>query len=339
MFDSKPPSPTRFVTNSTVLRTSSPARIALIADTHLIVPDVKSAALFPRRLRAMPLEEQSALYRKVSLEVERAYEACVESIQHADADVIVHLGDVTSGWGRGGMGDASVRDMAARCAEDLRRLGKPLYCTLGNHDMGSKIDDEPKAISEAADTYEAIFGDLFWNFMAGDVLMVGMCSPLAFYAGNDSRLLKRKRDQEAFLADTLAAHPRKRWVLYVHDPLAVKHVLAQVGPHMRRCDRVVVGHYHRPVVGGMLRSFGRSPIAPFIVGDVNLRRALRKTYVAPSSAPLWYKGYGWVQADIEGSEVDFTRVEVPKPLASEKVPTRSLTWCLSGLAVKDEHFH
>jgi predicted phosphodiesterase len=326
------------VTKPSVLRTPTPARIALIADTHLIVPDVKSAALFPRRLRAMPLEEQSALYRKVSLEVERAYEACVESIQHADADAIIHLGDVTSGWGRGGMGDASVRDMAERCADDLRRLGKPLYCTLGNHDMGSKVDKEPEAISNAADTYEAIFGPLFWHFMAGDILMLGMCSPLAYYTGNDERLLKRKRDQEAYLADTLNAHPDTRWVLYVHDPLAVQSVIKQVGPHMKRCDRVVVGHFHRPIAGGIVRGLARTPIAPLALRDVNFRRALRKTYVAPSTAPLWYKGYGWVQADIDGSNVDFTRIEAPKPEASEEIPTRSLAWCLSGLAIKDEHF-
>jgi hypothetical protein len=311
-------------------------RIACLADTHLIVPDVKSAALFPRRLRAMPLEEQSALYRKVALEVERAYEACVEEIARSGSDVIVHLGDVTSGWGRGGMGDPSVRDMAQRCAEDLRRLGKPLYCTLGNHDMG-KVGKEPDDLPIAADAYESIFGPLFWSFKACDTLVIGMCSPLAYYAGNDERILKRKRDQEAFLADTLAANPDLRWTLYVHDPFALGGVMKQIGPHIRRCRKIVVGHFHRPVAGRIVRSIARLPITAAIIRDVHFRKALRKVVVAPSSAPLWYKGYGWLQTDIEGSRVTVQRMEAPRPFDSEKVPTRSLAWCLTGLETKDGH--
>jgi len=305
-------------------------RIALIADTHLIVPDVKSAALFPRRLRALPLEEQSTLYRTVALEVERAYEACVEEIAHSQADAIIHLGDVTSGWGRGGMGDPSVRDMAQRCADDLRRLGKPLYCTLGNHDMG-KNGRESGDLALAAEAYESIFGQLFWQFPAGDTLALGMCSPLAYYTGKDERLLRRKRAQEDFLADTLAANADKRWTLYVHDPFVLGNVIRQIGPHLKRCRKIVVGHFHRPVTGRALRYFARSPLCPLFVNDVRTRRAFRKVVVAPSTAPLWYKGYGWLQADIEGSKVRFQRREAQRPEGSQEVPTRSLAWCLSGL--------
>jgi hypothetical protein len=305
-------------------------RVACIADTHLLVPDVKSAALFPRRLRAMPLEEQSALYRKVALEIERAYEACVDQIAKAEPDVIVHLGDVTCGWGHGGMGDPSVRDMAERCAEDLRRLGKPLYCTLGNHDMG-RAGKEPEDLPLAADAYEGIFGQLFWAFDAGDMLCIGMCSPLAHYAGSDERILKRKRDQEAFLADTLAAHPRKKWTLFVHDPLAIRYVLPSLRPHMDRCAKVIVGHFHKPAAGKLLRTFASLPVSALVFRDPAFRKAMRKTVVAPSTSPLWYKGYGWLQADIDGPKMRIRRPHADRPEDSEKLPTRSLAWCLSGL--------
>jgi hypothetical protein len=324
------------VTNPPRFDGNGSVRIACIADTHLIVPDVKSAALFPRRLRALPLDEQSALYRKVALEVERAYESCVEEVAASEADAIIHLGDITSGWGRGGMGDSSVRDMAQRCAEDLKRLGKPLYCTLGNHDMG-KVGREPDDLPLAADTYEAIFGPLFWQFQACQTLMIGMCSPLAYYAGNDERILKRKRDQEAFLGDTLAANRDKPWTLCVHDPFALGSVMDQIGPHIRRCRKIVVGHFHRPVAGRIVRSLARLPITAAVIRDARFRKALRKVIVAPSTAPLWYKGYGWLQADIEGSTVRLQRMEAARPHDSEKVPTRSLAWCLTGLDTSEEH--
>lgn len=305
-------------------------RIACIADTHLLVPDVKSAALFPRRLRALPLEEQSTLYRRVSLEIERAYERCVEDIEKNDPDVIIHLGDVTSGWGRGGMGDPSIRDMTIRCAEDLRRLGKPLYCTLGNHDMG-KAGKEPDDLPLAAEAYESIFGDLHWSFDAGETVALGMCSPIAFYSGREERLLKRKRDQLSFLGDTLGSNPTRHWTLYVHDPLAVRNVIDAVGPHMKRCRKIVVGHFHRPVAGRLIRSFARTPLANAILRDGALRKAFRKVVVAPSSAPMWYKGYGWLQAEISGTRVHLRQKHVQRPLDSENLPTRSLAWCLSGV--------
>jgi predicted phosphodiesterase len=304
--------------------------IACISDTHLLVPDTRSAALFPKRLKSLTLQEQHAMYAQVSQEIERAYLACVEQIKQSKPDIIIHLGDITSGWEKGGMGDPSVRALVQRCADDLKALHKPLYCILGNHDIG-KVGKEPANIAEATDIYEQVFGPLFWQFETQGLLSLGMCSPLAYYHGKDPSILKRKKDQETFLVDTLAAYPEKKWVLYVHDPMALRHVIKQIGPHLRRCRKVIVGHFHRPSTGRLIRYASRVPVTKAMLSSRMYRRALSKVVVAPSTAPLWYKGYGWLQLEVRGNTMKAHRMRALRPIESQDLPTRSLRWCFGGI--------
>ncbi len=304
---------------------------ACIADTHLFAPTSDSDALFPGWMKLLPPPEQEALYARIAAEVRRAYEAGLAWLRERDAAFVVHLGDVTGGWGREGMRHPDVRREAARCEADLGSVGVPVRYCVGNHDLGVHQFGGSRDFSPALEAWQHVFGGVFWSRVAADMLALGIASPVADYRGTAPHLLRLKREQEAFLADTLAQHRDKRWTLFLHNPLSVRNLLPVLTPHRRRLNAVVGGDLHRPGSGNLLRAFGRMPGARWMTRTPGLLPFLRRTTVCPSTAPLWWRGYGALELAMAPRRIRPRLVTLERPMESEPVPTASLRWCWKGM--------
>src|SRR3989339_1242090 len=96
-------------------------RLALLSDTHLISPDAGSQSTFPRQIDALGPMEGRRMYDRIREETRRAFDACMNDIERDSPHRIIHLGDVTSGYGERGIAhptaEALARDAARRCRE------------------------------------------------------------------------------------------------------------------------------------------------------------------------------------------------------------------------------
>jgi hypothetical protein len=283
-------------------------------------------------MKLLPPPEQELLYARIAAEIRRAYQAGLEWLHGSGAECIVHLGDVTGGGGAG-MAHPDVLREAARCEADLGGLGVPVHYCVGNHDVGTHQFGDTRDFSPALEAWERVFGPPFWSRMIADTLLLGVASPVADYRGNAAGLLLLKRAQEEFIADTLAQHRDKRWTLFIHNPLSVRNLLHVLAPHRRRLHAVVGGDLHRPGSGNLLRTFGRMPGAQWMTRTPGLLPFLRHTTVCPSTAPLWWSGYGALELSLTPRRLHRRMVTLPRPMESEPIPTASLRWCWKGMHV------
>ena len=195
-------------------------RIALVADTHLSARAPECVANWHAARRA---------------------------VERLDADLTIHLGDITLDGHRH-------REELAFAGSLLRRWPTEVRCVPGNHDLGDGSGETPlqPALLRA---YADVFGADHWGIAAGTWKLLGI----------DAQLLGTASSQEAALWDWLAqeAAPDETHVhtaLFLHRPLlrpqagesarrgryvnpgATQRLLALLRPRLRL---VVSGHTHQ----------------------------------------------------------------------------------------------
>lgn len=301
-------------------------RIACLADTHCTVPEIESNSLFPRQIAALPKEKAEDLYNKMREEIQLAYSTCLDWLRRNSSwDLLVHLGDITGGYKEQGCHYPSAREIVSRVEKDLRDLAPKFRVVLGDHDLGyshkgslpgSGINAESIAFCRET------FGEFFWTEENDGVLSIGICSPIAEYSGSDAKIAQLKREQAEFVGDMLLSH-EGAWMLYTHRPLAVNYLAKQIEGRRKQLLKMVWGHNHDPRKATLLRAILLGTTTNKVV-----RECLKKSVCCPSTAPLWWHGYGLLTLEQKQEKIRARTVILDRPSDSRNLPTSSFWKCL-----------
>lgn len=308
-------------------------RIACLADTHLTVPEIESDSLFRLQLNAISRQEAETLYEKMRREVSLASSTAVRWLEKQGPwDAVVHLGDVTGGYREQGCSHPSCRKIAREIDADLQRVAPRVHYCLGNHETGYSHRGSLAGGGINVDSIEAsraIFGELFWSYQQQEILLVGLCSPIAEYRGSESAILRLQQDQRDFLRETLALH-RGPWLLFAHNPFTMKNFVKEIKGRTDQLLGMVCGDVHNPRYQKIL-SLGAKIVRTFLP-DVSSWKVtlecLGKCIACPSVAPLWWKGYQLLTLSFEKGRMESQRVVLDRPPESENLPVSSVWRCL-----------
>ncbi len=263
-------------------------RVAYISDTHEVSPDIDSQSIFPGYIRLQRSGRRQDVYDLIRTTIRDCNDVVLGSIRSSVPDLLVHLGDVMSGYKETGIAHPSVSGLAVDILEGYRRVSAETRICWGNHDVGylgrSRTPD-PESVLMCEE-----LSPLFWSYDAEGVLVVGICSPLL--EKNSLHIPEasdRASDQEDFLSDVLRSNKGRRWILCSHQPVKGR-ITKIIEPHRSALDREMCGHRHIP----------GTP--------------------CPSSAPISWRGGAWVDSVIYGDKAFFSNRECVYPFElSERV--------------------
>jgi hypothetical protein len=297
------------------------AKMGYVSDTHLSSPDPNSLSLFPRWLETLPREKRDELYGLMARETHRAFESALNHLRGSQPDAIIHLGDVTGGWQEQGMVHPSVHKIARKCRDDLSAIAPANFC-LGNHDLGGV---NAASLPESIAACEDAVGPLHWKHKHGDLLSLGICSPIAGYQGKEETVLARQRAQESFVIDALREHSGLPWAFYMHDLQPLPHLRPHIAPYMEECQKIVHGHLHNPIAGQLMKA--RHCLVSLVKDDPVSRALPRVAKLCPSTAPLWWPGYRMLDAEWKNATLRTKQVFLKRSAESEDNPAASFLRC------------
>ena len=167
----------------------------------------------------------------------------VEAIRAQEPDLILIPGDLL-------VGHRAHFEVAARLLQDLAKLGKPIYISLGNHESGTR-EHHP-------DLYEEFLQDSVHDnihildnrteYIAEHVAVCGLTLPMSVYSKRGRRVSITQEDMEK-----ITPQPRKEdfRILMAHTPYYFD-TYAEYG-----ADLVLSGHIHGgivrfPLLGGLI---------------------------------------------------------------------------------------
>ncbi len=308
-------------------------RVACVSDTHLTVDSIDSKSLFPKALDRMFRADAMEVYDRMRIGMNCAWESVQAEVAKTSPDAIVHMGDVTGGWKESGMMNGEVRHLAHQCVMNMRRVGSQALICPGNHDLGySHSGSLGGGMTEESVFFaEQVFRRLWWNFEdEGGVLHLGVASPIAEYTGKEESILRRVRTQRQFVGDSLSTHDGP-WVLYTHSPWVVGRLFQEIEVHRDNLLQVVAGDLHNPARGAILRTLGRccAPITQHPRRQT-VAKALAKTVICPSVAPLWWGGHGFMTLNVTNGVVRADVRSAPRAYSGH-LPTESAVRCLAWM--------
>ncbi len=310
-----------------------PARIACISDTHLFPPEVESEALFPRWVEKLGPVDGPEFYEKCITEVHRAYITALDHIRTEEPDAILHFGDLTGGWRERGLVHPSVVDIAHTTYDELAAIA-PTYIAAGNHDTGyhhpmvAGSDISVESVEACEDAYKR----LWWECRQQNLHLLGICSPVLEYTGQEKKLLDKQKDQYEFLGDMLQTRKGEPWALCAHTPFLPMDTLGpMLDPHLNTCEAVMHGDLHNPRTAPFYAAMKYVQAMGSGRNNRVQRSLIAKSDLTPSTAPLWWKGYQMRMSTWDGKDLESVNIKLQRPAGSENVPTDSLLKCLVGM--------
>ena len=308
-------------------------KIGCISDTHRTVAEIESNSLFSRQLARFNPDSAKAVYRKIAIDIDRAYYSALRWIgSNVPWDLLIHLGDVTGGHRGKGFSNPSVQQLAKTVVNDLKSFSGEALFVLGEHELrqyrhpnsftGREIN--PNDIGAC----KQVFGELFWAREKQGVLLIGLCSPIAEYQGLNSEILRIQTDQRTFLGDILSGH-KDPWILFTHTLYTPTFFVKEITGHTKNLKTIVCGDVHDPRKGKILKRMNQI-LGSFMFKAKNqtLTECLKKSIFCPSTAPLWWQGYGLLtlkygkQKTLKANEIALNRPP------DKEAPTSSLLRCL-----------
>lgn len=307
-------------------------KIACVADTHLTVSESESESLFPKQLAKMTPIARRVLYTIMRQEIERAFRTTLEWLQtHGPWDLIVHLGDITGGYGEQGCHHPSARALLIHCRDELQTCAPEVRWCIGNHDTGYggyKLGLSSGGLTpESVATCEEELGSLWWSREVEGVMLLGLASPLATYGGPYPSVELSRRLQREFVWETLRTW-KGLFVIFAHTARTAQALAYELGPHVARCLAFIYGDFHDPRKALLAR--GVAPILG-VFGNHDLSvlgRYLVRSSCVPSTAPLWWRGYGLLELTIESGQVAIREIKLQRPPDSVDIPTASFRRCV-----------
>ena len=298
-----------------------------LADCHLNADLVQSGSLWPKHMARLPEEQAKRLYRTISDETFRAFGTPLRYIaNNGPWNFLGQLGDFVGGWLEQGCGHPEVQQVARAATAQLRAVAPDTVYAVGNHETGYK---SPLTIAGAGFCWESlqacyqIFGQLFWKRELTNLVVVGVCSSLAEYAGTDPEVLKEKQEQSEFLHDTLVRLRGRKWILAAHKFATPKHFIREIQGYEKSLVAFVCGDLHDPFKHKLLK-----PVWS-LHPNATIRAVMKRSVMCPSTAPLWWRGYGMLtmEWDAENDRLTTHRIELERPADSVVLPTESMFTC------------
>jgi hypothetical protein len=289
------------------------SRLAMLADTHLCMPWGSSLgarptdALFPAFFDQLDLDERRNEYESAISVIDACYREVLSHVVRRDPLMILHLGDMVTGEAERGLGHPAACEQARGIMADLHGIAEPRLCA-GGHDLGYG----PEGVNALSLECCKSLGPLYWTFEFGDLVCIGICSPLL---GPSDPCVERLvqpvlQAQAEFVADTLRANARERWVLFAHSP-NLRGIEMPIRDHVDRLESFVFGDIHSSNIGTLLRygSYASTGVAA---------ACLRRGVLCPSVAPLWNRGGKYLTAEFRDGRfvISHHTVEYPPHLDS-----------------------
>ncbi len=275
-------------------------------DKHLTPPEMESRSLMPGLLARLPQAEAARRYedeRQTLLDVHDATMVGLRLMRRWD----LHLdfGDLTGGWQEQGLFHDSPYALAEHAMRASWEIADDVAVAFGNHDTG--YSDVHGGLSIKSVRACSRFSPLWWKRELEDVLFVGVCTPLLVGKDDtvDERIVEMRREQKAFLAETLSQKGARPWVLCTHD-LKVGSLAWVIEPYMSSLMRCIYGDRHAPIVDPIMRFSG------YLGTDV-YAHCRRRSTLCPSVAPLGWRGGGALVGTIDGTRMTLERISVPMP--------------------------
>ncbi len=269
-------------------------KIAVVADTQLLSHFRTSRAMFPRKMQMLGERTAAVVYRQIVMAIEAATNVVIEWLQATGPwDLIVHVGDVTSGWKERGIVHHSVIEIAERLMQQFRLLTPRLVVVPGDHDVGYGTLGGGINV-EALTACKKIFGPLCRVEVLEEqnLLLIAVCSSLAQYQGNNTEILNIKHAQEELITRTLRAYPKFGWFLCAYHPDTPRWLAPVILPHLSRLRCFTFSHLHMPGAGALERSKAiLNPARLWSPEAQVLGVAHQRSIFCPSVAPVWSAGH------------------------------------------------
>lgn len=304
-------------------------RMVWISDAHRDVGRLYAKTLWPKHMARLHCDEAEALYRRICQGIELAFHSSVEWLRaNGPWNFLGGLGDLVSGSQEQGINDADAERIARRTSSQLSSLAGARAFALGNHETGysSLLTLRGAGLTlESLEACESVFGPLWWVRKFTGLSIIGVCSPLAEYRGDDHAVLRLKLEQRQFVGDTLESLHGDRWIFAAHRLRAPVNFARVIHGHEQSLQAFVHGDMHNPRTARFLRPFSYLLAG----GDGAVTSVLQKAVACPSVAPLWWKGYGLLtmEWDSNSGELTTEQVSVLRPSEAEELPTESALRC------------
>ncbi len=291
-----------------------------------------SHSLFPRKLASLDQTQAEMIYEAIRREIQLAYETALEWLKdNGPWDLLLHLGDITGGHKAQGYRNPSAQQLAREVIAGLSRVAD-VHCMTGNHDTGyGTIDSfiQGGITMQSIDFCNDALGGLFWTEEKEGLLLIGVSSPIAEYNETDRGILQMQKEQAVFLGDTLSSS-KSPWMLCIHNPFSLKYFVSQVRGHTQRLQKVVCGDFHDPRKWKLFRATNHLRA----LLESGVYESLNKCAFCPSTAPLWWRGYGLLVLSWDGERVRTKEINLNRPAESEDIPTASFWRCLRWMMHK-----
>ena len=289
-------------------------KIVCIADSHLIPLNMESESFIPGHFESLPETQRQCVYDGARQELWKAFRRVLTSIGDEKPDVTIGLGDITGGWQEGGYTNDSIVDLAENACASIRRVGQAYFC-VGNHEIGRySLKARKGSMTERSlVANEQIYGPLWWGIRAEDFLLVGVASPLFLYEGMNEYIREEKRKQDDAIRKIVRSH-QGPWIVFAHDLSVVDWLVNRsLGDAITRLQRVVVGDAHTKTVFQWRKK--RDKLAALFSGRVKMMRLIDDAVLCPSTAPIAWRGGGWLSVEIKSGECIIEVKNNPVPVS------------------------
>ncbi len=190
-------------------------------------------------------------------------------------DAVFALGDYSCDTAFVGLSDDAALESARQCLEKLRlRFGARLHLLMGDHELG-KFPLFGRRGGLRFESWRRALEELglcpFWQVQVGSYTCLGITSSLLTLPAMSSEMLEterghwesaRKRHIEEIRQAFQSLTPRRRILLFCHDPTALPYLWEEpaVRERIGQLERTLVGHLHSPLILWKSRRLAGMPV-------------------------------------------------------------------------------
>ncbi len=269
-------------------------KLVVISDTHIASNNPESLSLFPAYMNSHA-GEYAKTFKCLDV-FNTSLNSWLE--KNKPIDILIHLGDLTTGWSEQGIHHREVEKLAVDAVNSYKNIAQSVNICWGNHDVGYG-NTIGGICFESLERCNDI-SPLYWSFLSEDVLFIGICSSLVEYVGQDKKILNLKYKQIQFIQGILSNNKGRYWVLCSHEYDFDEDLIQVITPYRDFLKRHLYGDKHMVWAGHFFK----------IMAHINLKtlsKIRRKSILCPSVAPLWCRGGILLEGCIKGENLSLAR--------------------------------